>query len=194
MSQLDSALLADWNRAEQAIKHAELARSDIVMSAIIELRHAGRRVVEAIASESDSERTALLEEARLYCQRATQDALDAEALYWIALFDRQRRSVPDAFAQELQGLIIKISHEISQSREDRSLRTARYESIANELSRIASIARNVELKSEEGNRLTVFGSFSSHWIDVIALVLGFALSVGVDSRFDFVQKLFQLLR
>ena len=79
--QLLETIQAEWNRAEEDIKIAELVCNKIVIPAIKELRYAGRRTIDALnciqrGGTADEVKT-LFEEARFDCHRARHDAIDA---------------------------------------------------------------------------------------------------------------------
>lgn len=70
-----------WDKAEQAIKRAELVCGEVVTPAIKELRYAGRRLadgLEAVASGTVTPETnGFLRDALFDCYRARHDAIDA---------------------------------------------------------------------------------------------------------------------
>ena len=80
-------LLSEWDRAEEAIKSAELIRGETVFAAVKELRYAGRLIVDALelcvsmAPHADTELRDRLVEATQNCIRARNDAVDASVTF-----------------------------------------------------------------------------------------------------------------
>ncbi len=78
---LFSDIRREWDTAEEVIKVAEQVTADVVIPAIMELRYAGRRLVDALNAHangcSGDEICALVEDARFDCHRARHDAIDA---------------------------------------------------------------------------------------------------------------------
>lgn len=74
---------AEWDAAERVIKQAEQIDGKAIISAINELRYAGRRFVDVLnkitAGGSEAEVKALLQDAIFNCHRARHDAIDASA-------------------------------------------------------------------------------------------------------------------
>lgn len=71
----------EWNKAEQDVKRAEQVCDEVIIPSIMELRYAGRRVVQAlelISQDGDKEEAKkLLHDAWFNCHRARHDAIDA---------------------------------------------------------------------------------------------------------------------
>ena len=98
-----SHIIDEWRLAEERIKSAEFVREgEVVASAIFELRYAGRKLVQVIATAfgpngigaGSSERTAALvtlAEARECCIKAKHDALDS-IITFLTLYFRDTRT------------------------------------------------------------------------------------------------------
>ncbi|MBK8209654.1 MAG: hypothetical protein IPK78_06420 [Rhodospirillales bacterium] len=76
-----SAILSQWDKAEEDIKLAEQVCNKVVWPSIKELRYAGRRVVDALhaiySGLSDESINNFLQDAEFDCHRARHDAIDA---------------------------------------------------------------------------------------------------------------------
>lgn len=71
----------EWNKAEAAIKRSEQVALEVAFPSIIELRYAGRRIVDALDAAhrgaGEDKVRAFLEDARFCCHRSQHDAIDA---------------------------------------------------------------------------------------------------------------------
>ncbi len=71
----------EWDQAEEVIKRAEMVTGSVIIPSILELRYAGRRIVDALngmATNTIPEKiTELLQDAKFDCHRARHDAIDA---------------------------------------------------------------------------------------------------------------------
>lgn len=138
---LDSALEADrveWNKAEEAMKLAEQVNFKIINPSILELRYAGRRLVEAIPLMKSDRAAAkkLIDDAHFDCCRARHDAIDAATAKISADLDIAVRKIgPDIVLDKFPDLSKLISAlnvtrgKIAKSRKNREDRDAIYETI-----------------------------------------------------------------
>jgi len=80
-SVLLSKICEEWNKAEADIKLAEQVCDQVVIPSIMELRYAGRRLMQAMEKiargDGAGEADALLQDACFDCHRARHDAIDA---------------------------------------------------------------------------------------------------------------------
>jgi hypothetical protein len=78
--ELFRSIRSEWNKAETDIKTAEQVCLKVVIPAIKELRYAGRRIVDALASLDSGAPTedinSFLCDAKFDCYRARHDAID----------------------------------------------------------------------------------------------------------------------
>lgn len=127
-----------WNKAEEYLKIAEQISSEALQPGINELRYAGRKVIEALAlTERDQSRIRdLLRDARMDCQRAQHDAIDASISIISenvnVLLDRvgitnTQAALPDV--GKMIALIATTQERIAASRQDRNNRVDIYDSI-----------------------------------------------------------------
>jgi hypothetical protein len=122
-SELLSNIQLEWNKAEAAIKSAEIVSHDVIVPSINELRYAGRRIVDALQKKATGGRgeeiEALLNDAIFDCRRARYDAVDAatsvvslnvELLVQNVGYDTLLSAAPDFrdFFEKLQRLREKI--------------------------------------------------------------------------------------
>lgn len=150
MPALDFASVRDeWNKAEKSIKLAEQVNGDIVNPAIYELRYAGRRIIEALATQDQHQIDKLLADAHFDCCRARHDAIDAAtskiaADLNISIKTLGAEIVLTHFTEfpKLYRDLSEVRDLISVSRENRNNRDAIYASIENDnLSSIVSLYR-----------------------------------------------------
>lgn len=102
-------LLIRWTAAEQAIKRAEILSNLISVPAINELRHAGRRVADALGEKDEFKRKVFLSDANRFCRRAELDALDAQIVYLLATYQgvpsRRLSDQRSRYYKRLHGLL-----------------------------------------------------------------------------------------
>jgi hypothetical protein len=133
----------EWNKAEKIIKLAEQICGEVVFPSIMELRYAGRRIIDALHSvctEDDSEKVdSLLQDAEYDCHRARHDAIDASVSLMAKNIESVVRKVGYSaicqayprFSDLREGLSV-VNKKIMQSRESRQSRESFYSSIASE--------------------------------------------------------------
>jgi hypothetical protein len=130
----------EWNKAEEVIKIAEQICGEVCVSAVKELRYAGRRLVDANESEKKGDPPAatksILDDAIFDCYRARHDALDVSvATIAIALdFAVQQlgaNAVLKAFPDftTLRADVFEVQSKISTSRRKRDDRDLIYATI-----------------------------------------------------------------
>ncbi|MEX2618473.1 MAG: hypothetical protein WD767_20495 [Alphaproteobacteria bacterium] len=135
-----ASIRAEWNQAERTIKDAELAINEPIQPSILELRYAGRRLIEALeklATGGEQEDICkLLNDAYFNCLRARHDAIDAASAGFIITinsvpeylgYDPVLKAFPDF--PELLLKLTKLSDLIADSRSDRENRDKIYHSI-----------------------------------------------------------------
>ncbi|MCX7899848.1 MAG: hypothetical protein N2444_07180 [Methylocystis sp.] len=136
------SICAEWDKAEEDIKLAELVCSDVVNPAIKELRYAGRRIVDAIqcmdSGGTDEDIQGFLNDAKFDCYRARHDAIDVatakmakdiEIMVRKIKYDAILKSYPKF--PELYGSLNVLRTKIARSRKQRQNREAIYSSIEN---------------------------------------------------------------
>jgi len=199
---LNKRLAEEWDAAEAAIKHAELVSGAIVTTAVNELRYAGRGIVEGLRASNDIDRTKYFEEAEFHCRAAKSDAIDAQALYWMSLFDQLERNgnLPAAsgiaFA-ELRATIHAVGAEIARSREKREGRAEHYMTIQQLISKVADLASEMGLP--EAGKISADRTLQStkrrqFWLMFVAVLGGIVASVAGNGLFELVSKLSDFLR
>ena len=139
LEKLLEELLAEWDRAEEAVKQAEFIQGEVVAPSINELRYAGRKVVEALqfAANDDAERAQrLLNDAIFDCIRARHDAVDAITAFISMKLDALTEELGvDVVLQcfpdmpKLVAALGRAEEVIATSREDRTNRDAIYETL-----------------------------------------------------------------
>lgn len=78
--QLVDRLKLEWDTSEEYIKSAEHVCGDVIFPSILELRYAGRKLVQALQAKRQGkvdDASDLLRDAVLDCHRARHDAIDA---------------------------------------------------------------------------------------------------------------------
>lgn len=139
LEKLLEELLAEWDRAEEAVKQAEFIQGEVVAPSVNELRYAGRKVVEALqlAANNDAERAQrLLNDAIFDCMRARHDAVDAITAFISMKLDAVTEEIGvDVVLQcfpdmpKLVAALGRVEEVIATSREDRTNRDAIYETL-----------------------------------------------------------------
>lgn len=132
------ALIEEWNIAERRIKKAEHVRGEeVVISAIFELRYAGRKMIDAFQLALDGDwKTDLarygnireqLEDAREDCIKAKHDAIDAMLTFvtlWFGEIEKDLglAGIVDVFPNyvDLTSQITTIQEKIAMSRQNRA--------------------------------------------------------------------------
>jgi hypothetical protein len=135
-----SEIVVEWNEAERAIKLAELSADNVVLPAIVELRYAGRRLVEFLSlylsGDADTQRSAsLLSDTLHNVARAKQDAIDAMvAKVGSEISNAIETYGPEAFPDVLDDIdtLKTIKSKIANTREIGSDRSKIYNEIAKE--------------------------------------------------------------
>ena len=198
MSTAYDALIDEWNRAESALKKAELASGEAATPAINELRYAGRRIVESLSVGNEATRQKLVDEAILLCRRATDDAIDAQVFHWVALFNRisqsdQLKSLPPPAQVDIQAVLIQIGEEIAASRSDRETRHERYRKIQNLADRLAYIAADIDLVAlnRATTRRLTQRKYAELFFAALAAVAGAAASGYGIAAFETIFKWFR---
>jgi len=128
----------EWNTAEEAVKIAENIDGDVVIPAILELRYAGRRLVDALSmQETDTEEAiALARDAKFFCHRARHDAIDAATSKMagdlaVAVEYLSAQVVMNHFSDfpTLYRNLLNVREKVAVSRKDRENRDLIYETI-----------------------------------------------------------------
>ena len=131
-------LLAEWNVSEQYMKIAEQIGDKAIISSVNELRYGGRKVLEALSTQtSDKSRAlAILSDALHDCYRARHDSIDASVSTMNRHVDLMTKrlgySKLAAALPELGQLVLALSQaqeKIANSRSRRLDREAIYEDI-----------------------------------------------------------------
>jgi len=130
-------LISQWNIAERRIKKAEQVRGqEVVTPAILELRYAGRKFIDALLLilEKDWKKDPeafeairrFLEEAIENCVKAKHDAIDAMLDFVVTWLNEAESTIgPDKLQSifpeyiDVTGKIVAAQDKIAQSREDR---------------------------------------------------------------------------
>lgn len=134
-----------WNRCERLLKTAEKVRSEVVISAINELRYAGRRIADALvlmhdenSTQEDARRAEdFLNEAFHFCERAEHDCVDAITSYVHVLIkkydEKYDRDMINAICPELKSYRTTLKPQVDEliqlSREQRDKRDTIYQQI-----------------------------------------------------------------
>ena len=151
-------ILDEWDKAEQAIKQAEMVSSEVSIPSINELRYAGRRLVDALRHKDKDPIKArdLLRDARFDCQRARHDAIDCATSFMNKMVitatgrfsaSNIRDNFPDLI--EFRTQLIDAQNKISRSRHDRENRNAIYDVIRNtDLDRLISSYQRLEASED----------------------------------------------
>ena len=184
-------LIEEWNKAEEALKHAENIQGEVVASSINELRYAGRKIIEALSLDDNKEQSRrLLDDAIFDCMRARHDAIDAITAYISDSIDNITNElgvdVVLTCYHDLPKLLAEIGRiqgYIAHSRENRLNRDAIYETLQiTDLPNIISMY--LDLKSNESlmtslaekrkreRRYHRIGFWSGLIIGIIGLIIG----------------------
>jgi len=194
-SDLLSKVQLEWNKAEAAIKAAEMTSHDVVVPSINELRYAGRKLVDALellSTQADREQVeTLLREAVFNCQLARYDAIDAVtaviALNADLLIENVGYNSLLSYYPNFSGFLKKIQQireRIAASREDRSQRSTIYSAIEitdlpeliNEYERVRSlepVLKGVERKRRKElliSRITALGGLIFGLLGMISAI------------------------
>lgn len=189
-SDLLRTLCKEWNAAEKAIKIAEKASVEFNSPAILELRYAGRKIIEFISlieiPDPTIEAEAKLQDAICDCHRARHDATDHATTEITLRLDAARRqfgnrSIREIFPEyaELKADLANVREIVSNSREDRNGRARFYSKLEQEeLPRIMKLYERflvveVELEKDWIWRFLKGLGSSIGWI--IAIILSFSL-------------------
>ena len=133
-------IICEWNSAEKCIKQSEQINHAVVFPAVKELRYAGRQMIDALQliykSGDESKISEHLIDAKLGCNRARHDAVDAGiSKIAIDLDTMVKRFSPTLIFQmnpnypDLISLLEIIQKKIVDSREHRADRDAIYTQI-----------------------------------------------------------------
>ena len=151
-------ILDEWDKAEQAIKQAEMVSSEVCTPSISEMRYAGRRLIDVLRHKDKDPIKArdLLRDARFDCQRARHDAVDAATVFMkrmviIATGRFSASNIRDNFPDliEFRTQLIDAQNKISRSRHDRENRNAIYDVIQNtDLDRLISLYQRLEASED----------------------------------------------
>ncbi len=180
--QLEVELEREWNSAEAAIKAAEILSHMVVIPAIVELRYAGRRAVEALAAEGSEARAPLFADAILSCRRAQAEALDAQAFYLMSNVPKLRMR-PRLGAQtddqiQLHMLLNDIGKALVASRQNKDLRTRIYDEIGGKLRDATALylsLRSVEVSDRLLERSHRWVRYLTGAVTGLAVALPFAV-------------------
>ncbi|SRR5579871_1225594 len=137
LDKLYKQLIHQWNIAERRIKKAEQVQgNEVVISAVFELRYAGRKLVDALVllREKDwrndpeiyDDICRFLADAIEDCVKAKHDAIDA-ALYFVTIWFQETEQkigvhrLIEIFPEymEVTSRVINVQDKIAESREDR---------------------------------------------------------------------------
>lgn len=139
-----SGVLAQWDKAEKAIKIAEQITGRVAIPSVMELRYAGRRVVDSFnvyaLQENEEEARQYLIDAKFDCLRAQHDALDISVNY-IASFVDEVLQKTEPFALEghydelssFIDIVGDLQEQVRLSRADRVNREKYYDSVHDDL-------------------------------------------------------------
>lgn len=184
------AVRAEWDKAEQDVKTAELVCSKVVLPAIKELRYAGRRIVDAlrcIEEDKLEEAKDFLCDARFDCMRARHDAIDVATAKMAIDIDIMIKKLGydcilpacanfPTIVSELTEIRIKIS----KSRGDRANREMIYSSIESvdfpsmvqSFQRMKASERIMRSLASKGRKNDFIG-----YVGAIAGIVGVALGI-----------------
>ncbi len=130
----------EWDYAEEVIKRAEMVTGSVIIPSILELRYAGRRIVDALngmATNTRSEKiTELLQDAKFDCHRARHDAIDAATSKIASDIDTMSRrlgyhAILKAYPEfgNFSRQLSTVRQKIVDSRGDRNSREAIYSAL-----------------------------------------------------------------
>lgn len=137
-------VLAEWDKAEQAIKIAEQVTGQVAIPSVMELRYAGRRIGEAArAIDRPEQFSHLMADAKFDCLRAQHDAIDISVNFIAKFIDEvilktEPLALGGKYAAVKQYLqkIEDYQAKISQSRLSRERRSEIYESLQIDLANV----------------------------------------------------------
>jgi hypothetical protein len=201
-------LITQWNIAEQRIKRAEQVRgSEVVASAIFELRYAGRKIIDSLdlalthdlsAEPEQFDRIhAFIADATEDCVKAKHDAIDAMVSFVTVWFDnlatratltKVQTLFPDFL--EVQNKIADVQERIAETRKDRnrlrdsiynSIERGDYEQILSLFDRMkrshARVAAEI-VREDKQRRLMWIATISGILLGVIGVAIGVIGIVG----------------
>lgn len=190
-------LMHEWDRAEGLIKEVELIRNEVVFASILELRYAGRKLIDALhlicENNNNTEDGKLLEiikhhifEATQNCVRARNDAVDACISYihnyFIFIEDQFGGGAVVSYFPEYTDIKLKktdVEKMISISRDERDKRQALYDDISdNYIPRIADIYKkmgastDLMIKDQKSARMKMYIDRAVGWgFGIIGIIL-----------------------
>lgn len=152
-------LLKLWSQAEARLKRTERVRSALAIPAVNELRYTGYHLTEALAAGTESEQLEALAKAKRHCKRATYDAVEAEVLYWLTVYDKFREAYATLVLSEVAGL-----EWLKQERTVRGVRNfvrasggeskdAHYEGLISRCDELVDVLDTCEAARDELNKL-----------------------------------------
>ncbi|MER9390626.1 MULTISPECIES: hypothetical protein [unclassified Mesorhizobium] len=179
-----------WNRVERRAKEVEQFRGEAIIAAINEMRYAGRRVVDVIASQrtgiSNSEFTDLeqLAIAKNFLNNADHDLTDGVLFYAHNTIQRtiERHGVKKITRYcpefgELYGEMDAAHRIVTGSREDRLTRKAEYDRLADDyIPKIIALHK----KLIATKKLRIDRDMLAWWLWVVSIIafVGSVASVG----------------
>ncbi|MDR3534146.1 MAG: hypothetical protein P4L90_26725 [Rhodopila sp.] len=195
-----SKICAEWNKAEADIKLAEQVCDQVVIPSIMELRYAGRRLMQAMEKISKggnaAEAVALLQDACFDCHRARHDAIDAAtAQISVTLKEAVTRLKHEAVLQAfpkysaLMHALGTVRTNIVDSRASQDVRESLYAVVEDShFPDLVSLFR--EFQTSESTMVAIAGrqrierliSRAALFVGVIALVAGIAVPCYFEFR------------
>jgi hypothetical protein len=170
-----ASLAALWDRTEMILKRAESLSEKVTIPAIVELRYAGRRIldiVRVLTNEGDrsNSRPYLddnLQEAERLVESARHDGIDSIISY----VSQQTRKL-DAPSPDLVTLIKELETLLIESRVNRSRKNSYYEQIEFRVEQLLALyeTRQTSLSLEarkQSRRIAFYGALGS----VVSIIL-----------------------
>jgi hypothetical protein len=184
-----SAIGVQWNKAEQAIKQAEQVNNQLNQASVLELRYAGRKLIEAHRHKLNDEHDLALEklaDAFYDCCRAQHDAIDAATSHMASELERIVKKVsPKTVATlyprygELHIALAKVRKKIQASRLNREDRSATYNTISDfdlastiELFEALRYTKTIMLRQSGLDQSPVFWLFAGMVLPTLFFLLG----------------------